>query len=363
MRCPVPGCDNDDFGEGQPFCPRCGLIGLYRGKVSSVVSYWEGLVDDPGRFCRHFANQGLSTALSSWFSNMAELEENHITGADIYEQTGINPETYGIDPTQRVRATDTLEGLYSSVRGFRISHPEVPFFRCWFCDIKGTHDALLMPPMNYAHSTMDDDYLRGFRPDYTLNAKLKTQRDQLKTRNISKPEPSYGNVNRLSNSMSGFRGIGNEYLSQMADWTRAAHQADDAENSRREQAYYRALEDQRREIAELEKRMSDHPARPDARSHKPCPNCGMMFPFVLRPLTDTRYMMRTESNFNEPLTWIEMALWGSDENMQEADRMMNTNAKQYFSVQLANYAIKSGAAISPFYMLLCDLTYGPIDWE
>lgn len=364
MKCPVPGCDNDRFDEGQPFCTSCGLLGLYRGYVTGIVGYWKALEESPYGFCRYYAELGtLSRFLRNLFQGLAELEDNYITVGEIARNSGIDLAQLGLDPNRRARATDSVVDLYSTVRNFRISHPHIPFFRCWFCDIKGLCDALLMPPMSYAHSSLDDDYLRGFRPDYQLHWQLKVQRDRVRAINIPKPERTNAHVARLSRDMAGFRGVGNEYMSQLADWQRAASQADDAENARLEQSYYRALEDQRRDIADLERRMSEHPTRPDARSHKPCPNCGMMFPFVLRPLTDNRYMNRSHDNFNRPLTWIEFSLWGTGDSPQVAEGIMDSDPKDYYACRLMSYAVDSGAAISPLYMLMCELTYGPIDWE
>ncbi|RZA20008.1 MAG: hypothetical protein EOP10_18760 [Proteobacteria bacterium] len=340
MKCPVPGCYNDRFDSGSSFCDACGMLTVDRYFVSSLVGTWENFTENPRDFCNR--PDVRRSSFGDFFEMMSSLDE------DLFSEM-VNSVKEDLSPT------------YSSPSHFRVGHPTVRFFRCWTCDRKDAVRNMppLMPPEKFAHSTMADDYLQGRRHNYELFDKLKSRRDKLENMVIPRPEPFFGNSNRLHHMLGRFGNVGNEYLAQMAEMTRVAEQQDAAENSRRENEYYRALEEKRRKIADLEREMSSHTSRPDARHHTPCPNCNSSFPFLLTRPSEGKYSSRSSENFNKPITSIEYFLWGDDRSPERFDAL---SCSQRRKAAIEYCAWECGIMPSMFYVVTVESWDGN-DWK
>jgi len=304
MKCPVPGCDNYSFEDGHPFCPSCGLLGSNAPLVRENLQLWDEFSNDPLNFLDFYLEKKMSEFTRGILVNFRLYEVEHITYAQMADAMDVDVQILGEDPNS----------------------------------------------------------MAGLRPDYAIHESLRKKLNDLKASYIQEPVPCRENVARLSNSMAEFRGVSNEYASRMQEWTRAAHQADDAETSRREQQYYRAIADKDRRISELEKQLAEHPRRPDARHHQPCPNCGSMFPLVQKKITDTRYMIRDERNFNRPLTRIELDTWGIDLPFDKATKLFNEDLAYYLAGSLV-YAAESGATLNPIHILFWEMRFGPLGFD
>jgi hypothetical protein len=341
MKCPVPGCPNTALSPGQPFCPYCGIIkNSYQFCFDFVNNYWRPLESDPIGYVKYWRDRApRDSRFRRRLEEMLLLAERRVTYRMMFEFEG-----------QAVPHDINLDEVYDPLRGqmvflrsplsFRVAHfSQFAFFRCWFCDLEAFAGSSedrgpLLPPTLYAHSTMADKFMGDLRDDYTLHEKYKAERDRVKA--IIIPEPQEVRKHTGSLQGLGFSGpMDAHYQQQMADWARAAAQQDQSETAQRRQDYYRALDAKKQRIAELERLMEQHPKRPDARNHKPCPHCGMKFPYILRDFYgENPFMKRDETNYNEPLYGLEWDLSGFTEEFH----VFHSNKDTKESRWIANWA-------------------------